>query len=54
MNVIFTDESGEVTARFDNISKAKQKQIDELLGTSRSKKNAAVRSSDRGAGTRIL
>lgn len=38
MDVIFIDDTGEVLSRFDHISKAKQKQIAELLGTSRSKK----------------
>ncbi len=37
-DILFIDESGEVLSRFDHVSKAKQKQIVELLGTSRSKK----------------
>lgn len=38
MDILFIDDTGEVIARFDGVSKAKQKQIAAILGTSRSKK----------------
>lgn len=38
MTILFTDETGEVLARYDGVSKAKRKRVEELLGTSPSKK----------------